>query len=89
MREYKNRARNKRGKRFDTIPWRIGGNRVSTDLGKRKFRTPSYFYGYDWSSWTHQFDIAITWYGYKLAITAASITAFFTGIGQIFFKLIG
>ena len=37
----------------------------------------------------YEFEYALTWYNYKVAITIASCTAFFTGIGQLVIKLIG
>lgn len=89
MREYESRAHNKRSKRPDSILRWFSWNSLSTDIRKRKLRTPGNIHSYDRSSGTDEFNFALTWYNYKLAITIASITAFFTGIGQLIFKLMG
>lgn len=89
MREYKNRARNKRGKGLTTVSRWVSRNRVSTDYWERELLATRNIHRNDWNAWSDQFDFAITWYGYKLAITVASVTAFFTGIGQLLFKLAG
>jgi len=64
-------------------------DRISAAIRKRKFRAADDIYRYDGSPWLNEFDITYAWVSYKITITAASITAFCVGIGQLFIKLMG
>lgn len=87
MSEYKSRTSDQRGKGPAVVSRRSGWDRLPASIRKREFLPPDNFRSDDWSSWSNQFNLTITWFGYQLAITIASLVAFFTGIGQIFFKL--
>lgn len=89
MSGYKSRTSDQRGKGPAVVSRRSGRDWLSASIWKREFLPPNNFRNDDWSSWSNQFNFTLTWFGYQLAITVASLVAFFIGIGQILLKLMG
>lgn len=89
MSGYKTPERNKRGERLTVVSRWVSRDSLPTDLREHSALFTNNFRSNDWSSWINEFNLTLTWYGYRIAITVASLTAFITGIGQLLYRLIG
>lgn len=89
MREYKNGKIDRSRQRFSFILWRVNWDRLANNIWKCQCDLIDYFRRYDRRTGPDEFDIAITWYSYRIAITAASLSTFTIGTIECVQRLMG